>query len=63
MISRPKLLTLCESYPDLGYRIMRNVAADMTTVGENCLGELVMPCKSTIAFSTFLPCVSQRILA
>lgn len=29
MIPRQKLLTLCESYPELGYRIMRNVAADM----------------------------------
>jgi CRP-like cAMP-binding protein len=29
MISRQKLLTLCESYPELGYRIMRNMAADM----------------------------------
>ena len=29
MIARQKLLTLCESYPDLGYRVMRNVAADM----------------------------------
>lgn len=29
IISRQKLLTLCESYPELGYRIMRNMAADM----------------------------------
>ena len=29
IIPRQKLLTLCESYPELGYRIMRNVAADM----------------------------------
>ncbi len=29
MISRQKLLTLCDSYPELGYRIMRNMAADM----------------------------------
>ncbi len=29
IISRQKLLMLCESYPELGYRIMRNMAADM----------------------------------
>jgi CRP/FNR family cyclic AMP-dependent transcriptional regulator len=29
IIPRQKLLTLCETYPELGYRIMRNMAADM----------------------------------
>ena len=29
IIPRQKLLTLCETYPDLGYRVMRNMAADM----------------------------------
>ncbi len=29
IIARQKLLMLCESYPELGYRIMRNMAADM----------------------------------
>jgi len=29
MISRERLTTLCESYPDLGYRVMRNLAADL----------------------------------
>jgi CRP/FNR family cyclic AMP-dependent transcriptional regulator len=29
IIPRQKLLTLCETYPELGYRVMRNMAADM----------------------------------
>jgi len=29
VISRQKLLTLCETYPELGYRVMRNMAADL----------------------------------
>ncbi len=29
VIPREKLLSLCDTYPDLGYRIMRNVAADL----------------------------------
>ena len=29
MIPRERLVTLCDSYPDLGYRVMRNVAADL----------------------------------
>ncbi len=29
VISRQRLLTLCENYPELGYRIMRNIAADL----------------------------------
>ena len=29
MIPRERLITLCDSYPDLGYRVMRNVAADL----------------------------------
>jgi len=28
-ISRDRLITLCDSYPQLGYRVMRNVAADL----------------------------------
>ena len=28
-IPRDKLIRLCESYPELGYRIMRNMAADL----------------------------------
>ena len=28
-IPRDKLITLCETYPELGYRIMRNMAADL----------------------------------
>ena len=29
IVPRQKLLMLCETYPELGYRIMRNMAADM----------------------------------
>ncbi len=29
VIPRQKLLTLCETYPELGYRVMRNMAADL----------------------------------
>jgi CRP-like cAMP-binding protein len=29
IIPRQKLLTLCETYPELGYRVMRNMVADM----------------------------------
>ena len=29
IVPREKLITLCDSYPDLGYRVMRNVAADL----------------------------------
>ena len=29
VIPRERLITLCDSYPELGYRIMRNVAADL----------------------------------
>ena len=29
VISRQQLLTLCENYPELGYRVMRNIAADL----------------------------------
>jgi CRP-like cAMP-binding protein len=29
VIQRQKLLTLCETYPELGYRVMRNVAGDL----------------------------------
>ena len=29
MVSRDRLLRLCDSYPDLGYRLMRNIAADL----------------------------------
>jgi len=29
VIPRERLLTLCDSYPDLGYRVMRNLAADL----------------------------------
>jgi CRP-like cAMP-binding protein len=29
VIPRQKLLALCESYPELGYHIMRNIAADL----------------------------------
>jgi CRP-like cAMP-binding protein len=28
-ITRDRLLKLCDSYPDLGYRLMRNIAADL----------------------------------
>jgi CRP-like cAMP-binding protein len=28
-IPRDKLNRLCESYPELGYRVMRNMAADL----------------------------------
>jgi CRP/FNR family cyclic AMP-dependent transcriptional regulator len=30
IIPREKLLTLCETYPQLGYRLMYNLAADLT---------------------------------
>ena len=29
VISRDRLIELCDSYPDLGYRLMRNIAADL----------------------------------
>jgi CRP/FNR family cyclic AMP-dependent transcriptional regulator len=29
VIPRGKLLSLCDNYPELGYRVMRNVAADL----------------------------------
>ena len=29
VIPRQKLLMLCETYPELGYRVMRNMAADL----------------------------------
>ncbi len=29
VIPRDRLLTLCDSYPELGYRVMRNLAADL----------------------------------
>jgi CRP/FNR family cyclic AMP-dependent transcriptional regulator len=29
VIPRQKLLRLCETYPELGYRVMRNMAADL----------------------------------
>jgi CRP-like cAMP-binding protein len=29
VIPRVKLLSLCDQYPELGYRVMRNVAADL----------------------------------
>ncbi|HEC35179.1 MAG TPA: cyclic nucleotide-binding domain-containing protein [Anaerolineae bacterium] len=29
VIPRERLITLCDSYPELGYRVMRNVAADL----------------------------------
>ncbi len=29
MIPRDKLMTLCDTYPQLGYRLMRNLAADL----------------------------------
>jgi CRP/FNR family cyclic AMP-dependent transcriptional regulator len=29
VIASGRLLTLCDSYPDLGYRLMRNIAADL----------------------------------
>jgi CRP/FNR family cyclic AMP-dependent transcriptional regulator len=29
VIPRAKLLNLCDQYPDLGYRVMRNLAADL----------------------------------
>ena len=30
IIARAKLLALCDNHPELGYRIMRNVAADLS---------------------------------
>jgi CRP/FNR family cyclic AMP-dependent transcriptional regulator len=30
VIPRAKLLNLCDAYPELGYRVMRNVAADLS---------------------------------
>jgi CRP-like cAMP-binding protein len=29
VVPRAKLLNLCDNYPELGYRVMRNVAADL----------------------------------
>ena len=29
IIPRDRLITLCENYPELGYRLMRNIAADL----------------------------------
>jgi CRP-like cAMP-binding protein len=29
LIPREKLMTLCDTYPQLGYRLMRNLAADL----------------------------------
>ncbi len=29
VIPRDKLMLLCDSYPQLGYRLMRNLAADL----------------------------------
>jgi len=29
VIPRERLITLCDNYPELGYRVMRNVAADL----------------------------------
>jgi len=29
VIPRDRLIQLCESYPDMGYRLMRNIAADL----------------------------------
>ncbi len=29
VIPRERLITLCENYPELGYRLMRNIAADL----------------------------------
>lgn len=29
VVPRERLITLCDSYPELGYRVMRNVAADL----------------------------------
>ncbi len=29
VISRDRLIRLCDNYPDLGYRLMRNIAADL----------------------------------
>jgi CRP-like cAMP-binding protein len=29
VIPRDKLMRLCDSYPQLGYRLMRNLAADL----------------------------------
>jgi hypothetical protein len=29
IIDSERLLKLCDSYPDLGYRLMRNIAADL----------------------------------
>lgn len=29
VVSRSRLLTLCDQHPDLGYRVMRNMAADL----------------------------------
>ncbi len=29
MVRRDKFMTLCDAYPELGYRVMRNIAADL----------------------------------
>lgn len=34
-IARPRLMLICDSYPDLGYRLMRNLAVDLVAKVRN----------------------------